>query len=331
MLQSFATGERYSVGDLLDAAIRVYREHFGRLALTAAVFLVPIAVLATLLFGVTIGAASGELFTGASEESAAGLVLGRLGAFLLVTVGGYVATLLAFGSLLAQTLALMEGQELRLGEAVRRGLRRLLPLLGLLIVYSIVIFAVTFLLYIGAMFVFFVFATMLGAFTSMAGDNTVLLVVFGVVTGLFVLLAALVVMVPVITLTARWSVAPLLIYAEQCGPLGALSRSWHLTSNNTGRASFYLVLLFLFNLLVLGLPAAVVQMGLNFFTTPQMLSAAGGLGMGISYFINVLWYPLLSLALVFLYFDLRVRNEDLDLDLRILQLEQDVHPPRGLE
>jgi hypothetical protein len=87
----------------------------------------------------------------------------------------------------------------------------------------------------------------------------------------------------------------------------------------------YLFLLGFFNFVVLGLPIGVVQMLMTFFLPAQLAGPATGLVMGLSYFMNILWYPLMVLAMVLLYFDLRVRTESYDLDLRISQLEADVH------
>jgi hypothetical protein len=52
-----------------------------------------------------------------------------------------------------------------------------------------------------------------------------------------------------------------------------------------------------------------------------------GLLAGLSYFVNILWYPIMVLAITLIYFDLRVRNESLDLDLRVRRLEESTQPP----
>ena len=63
-------------------------------------------------------------------------------------------------------------------------------------------------------------------------------------------------------------------------------------------------------------------MGAHVCVDTQWYGWLSGLVAGLSYFVNILWYPILVLALTLLYFDLRVRNESLDLDVRIRQLEQ---------
>ncbi len=58
-----------------------------------------------------------------------------------------------------------------------------------------------------------------------------------------------------------------------------------------------------------------------------MVRVVNGLLTGLSYLVNMLWYPFLALTLVCVYYDLRVRKENLDLDLRIQALEMAVRPP----
>jgi hypothetical protein len=105
-----------------------------------------------------------------------------------------------------------------------------------------------------------------------------------------------------------------------------LDRSWALTRNDLWRCFGFLVLLVIFNFVVIGLPISILQWVLMFALTTQWYGWLSGLMAGLSYFVNILWYPILVLALVLLYFDLRVRNESLDLDMRIRQLEQSMQP-----
>ena len=125
---------------------------------------------------------------------------------------------------------------------------------------------------------------------------------------------------------ARWVAAPTVLVVERLGPVAALRRSWQLTRSNLWRAFGYLVLLAIFNFIVLGLPVSVLQWLLVCALTTQWYGWLSGLLVGLGYLLNVLWYPFLVLALVLLYFDLRVRNESLDLEMRVRALEESTRP-----
>ena len=141
---------------------------------------------------------------------------------------------------------------------------------------------------------------------------------------MFYFVAIFLVFIPVGLLAARWLIAPVAVVAERMGPRGSLKRSWALTRGNLWRCFGFLVLLVIFNFVVIGLPITMLQWLLMFALTTQWYGWLSGLVAGLTYFVNILWYPILVLALTLLYFDLRVRNESLDLDARIRALEQSV-------
>ena len=134
------------------------------------------------------------------------------------------------------------------------------------------------------------------------------------------------ILLPIAYLTTRWFVAPVVILTERCGPLSALKRSWSLTNGSFWRLFGLLVLMFILNGVVLGLPLSLLQMFAVILVTPQMVGVVNGVLTGLSYLINTLWYPFLALTLVLVYYDLRVRKENLDLDIRIQALELAVRP-----
>jgi len=57
-----------------------------------------------------------------------------------------------------------------------------------------------------------------------------------------------------------------------------------------------------------------------------MSGVVNGLFVGLGYLVNILWYPFLTWTLVLVYYDLRVRNENYDLTLRIQALERAARP-----
>jgi len=315
------------LGELLDGAFRLYRAQFARLVLTAAIFLVPVGVLSTLLLGATMGDFT-QLILEAGSEPVDGRLdpgLGAVGAYLLTGLLGYLGTGLAFVSLTAQAAGLIGGEELTPGQSIRRGARRLLPFAGMVLLAGLAVTALVVALYVVLFFVVFASALALG----FVGENTgagVLAVALAVVAFVFYMALIVAVFIPVGLLLARWAAAPALVVVEKLGPVQSLSRSWQLTRHNLWRVFGYLVLLAIFNFVVLGLPVSVLQSLLVFALTTQWYGWLSGLLVGVSYLLNVLWVPFLVLALVMLYFDLRVRNESLDLEARVQALEESTRP-----
>ena len=318
------------LGELLDGAFRLYRAHFARLVLTAAIFLVPVGILSTLLLGVTAGNFMQLLLEAGGEpvNSNVDVGLGAVAAYLLTALLGNLAMGVTYTALTVQAAGLLQGELLPTGVSIRRGARRLLPLIGLVLLVGLAVVVVVFLLYIVLFLLFFAAAMALGGLgalsenSSMGAATIVLTIILA-----FVYIAALfAVMLPIGMLLARWVAAPTLLVVEELGPLASLSRSWQLTRKYLWRIVGYLVLLTIFNVIVLGLPNAVLQWLLLFALTTQWYGWLSGLLVGVSYFFNVLWVPFLVLAMVMLYFDLRVRNESLDLEQRVRRLEESTRP-----
>jgi hypothetical protein len=318
------------LGELLDGAFRIYRAHFARLVLTAAIFLVPVGVLSTLLLGATVGSFTELLLAAGGEpiDSEFDPGLGAVGAYLLTGLLGYLASGLTYVSLTSQVAGLLQGKDLTAGASIRRGARRLLPFIGMVLLAGLAVVGLLLALYIVLFFVVFAMAMALGAIGAIGEGSGMgaAAVALAVVVFVFYMAAIVAVFIPIGLLLARWVAAPTLVVAESLGPVASLSRSWQLTRNNLWRTFGYLALLAIFNFVVLGLPLAVLQWLLIFALTTQWYGWLSGLLIGLSYLINVLWIPFMVLALVIFYFDLRVRNESLDLELRVRQLEESTRP-----
>lgn len=316
------------LGELLDGAFRIYRAHFARLALIAAIFFVPVGVISTLLVGATVGDFTQLLLEAGGEpvNSDYDLGLGAVGAYLLSGLLGYLALGLAYVSLTSQVGAILQGEELTVGESIRRGARRLLPFVGMALLAGLAVTGLVLGLYIVLFLVVFAFTMALGALGSFDGGGNAAIVIIAVIVSGVYLSAIVAVFIPVGILLARWVAAPTAVVLEKLGPVASLSRSWQLTRNNLWRAFGYLALLTIFNFIVLGLPVSVLQWLLLFAMTSQWYAWLSGLLIGVGYLFNVLWYPFLVLALVLLYFDLRVRNEGLDLEMRVRALEESTRP-----
>lgn len=320
------------IGQLLDRVFRLYRQRFGRLVLTAALFFVPLAVIAALLMGAAMNSYFGLLLnTGdlsrVDESRMLGAGAATIGVSLFVAGVALVLGALAFLTLLVQADDAVYGREVSIGASVRSGLSRFWVFVALSLLLTLITFGVTMVVYFVLIVVGLVFAGIFAGLGSLTEGNGIVAVgamflMFGLIIALILLL-----LLPLAYLTTRWFVAPVVILTERCGPVQALRRSWQLTEGSFWRLFGLLVLLFILNGVVLGLPISLLQFFAVILMTAQVLAVANGLFTGLSYLVSILWYPFLTLTLVLVYYDLRVRKESLDLDLRIQALEMAVRPP----
>lgn len=320
------------LGQLLDRVFRLYRLRFGKLVLTAAIFFVPLAVFSALLLGVAMSSYLGLLFNAMDlptldEEaifraSGTTIGLGLLVAGVALILGG-----LAFLATLAQADASVNGKELSVRASVRAGLSRFWAFVGLSLLTALITTGVVLAIYFGAIIVALIFAGLIAGLSALTEGSgfvavgAVLLMVALVFGLIFVML------LPIAFLTTRWFVAPVVILTERCGPVSALRRSWRLTEGSFWRLFGLLILMAVLNSVVLSLPLSLIQFFAVILLTSQMLGAVNGVLTGLSYLVSILWYPFLALTLVLVYYDLRVRKENLDLDMRIRALEMAVRPP----
>jgi membrane-anchored glycerophosphoryl diester phosphodiesterase (GDPDase) len=142
---------------------------------------------------------------------------------------------------------------------------------------------------------------------------------------LFVLLSPTALCLPVfVWLIVRWVVAIPALLAEGLGPIRALDRSWTLTRDSWWRLAAILVVAVLLEWVVsgtlgaLGYPVAIV---IPFI--PEVVR--GAIVLTLETVAGALVQPVLYLCIVLLYFDLRIRREDFDLD----QLARQAVGPRG--
>lgn len=320
------------LGQLLDRVFRLYRLRFGKLVLTAAIFFVPLAVFSALLLGVAMSSYFGLLFNAMDlptlDEEAIFRASGTtIGLSLLVAGVALILGGLAFLATLAQADASVNGRELSVRASVRAGLSRFWAFVGLSLLTALITTGVVLAIYFGAIIVVLIFAGLIAGLSALTEGSgfvavgAVLLMVALVFGLIFVML------LPIAFLTTRWFVAPVVILTERCGPVSALRRSWRLTEGSFWRLFGLLILMAVLNSVVLSLPLSLIQFFAVILLTSQMLGAVNGVLTGLSYLVSILWYPFLALTLVLVYYDLRVRKENLDLDMRIRALEMAVRPP----
>jgi hypothetical protein len=120
-------------------------------------------------------------------------------------------------------------------------------------------------------------------------------------------------------LAVRWTLTVAAMMAEDIGPIRGIGRSWNLVRGRWWRTFGIL--------LVVGIMQSVIGYALGFFfgliavalTSGDVQLAVVAVGSTI---LGALVSPITTIAVVLLYFDLRVRKEGLDLD----QLAQQTSP-----
>ena len=325
-----------SVGDLLDRAFRLYRARFGLFLLTAAIFLIPVAVISGLFMGSFISSymqAAELLFNEAINPGFDPFSYfsdnfgGYFGGMLLLGLLSIAANSIVTLALTAQCIETLHGRSMTLAEGIRRGLRRFWPYMGMMIVQGAAIFAATVAVLLpifGGLLAVVLGGALVGFNLGEANEAAGIISILGM-GALFLcgyVLMLILSMIPIIYLSARWLVAPAALIAEGSGPLDSLRRSWRLSRGNVLRAVGYVVLLYLIMALVLALPAGLLQQIFLVLLPWNELELVMGFSTVVSSLFSIIGIPFYIGATVLLYYDLRIRGESYDLEMRIAGLEE---------
>ncbi len=325
-----------SLGDLLDRAFRLYRSRFGSFLITAAVFLVPYALISILVTGSSM-VGYFNLLQSLSQtpamppEEAFDQIIAPTGQFLgvtlLVALVGAVVNILVLLALTAQSIAALRGQPVTLGDVVRTALRRFWAYLGMMILSGLAFLGVVIVLGIGFLIVFGILMGVIGVTMSNneAAGAAAAVGIFATIICMYGMMA-LFFIGPILYLSARWYVATPGIVDQEWGAAESLRKSWRLTRGSVLRCIGFAILLFVLGMIIVAAPVYVLQWMLLIVLPSDVMFFASGLGMAASSILNVLWQPLSAIAIVLLYFDLRVRQEGYDLTLRVQQLEAEMQP-----
>ena len=135
-------------------------------------------------------------------------------------------------------------------------------------------------------------------------------------------LLAILTSAPSYYLYARWLVAPAALLAEGLGPISSLRRSWQLSRGHIWRMIGYTVLLYLLVRLFNSLPMNLFQMILSVFLPDLNLGLQTGVVTAVQSTLFAVSTPFYIGAVVLLYYDLRIRGESYDLELRVADLEK---------
>ena len=278
------------LSELLDELFRLYRRHFSLIVGVALVVALP-GLVWTLVTGVyRLNSASyTNLFTttGTSTPAFNSQQFSNLvGTFALGGLGALILLPFSVGAVYRAVTDVALGRPATIGAVLRETLARYWPLLGLV--------GLGILLFIG-----WAIAELIGF-------------VLLVIPGLAVFCAA-------VYLGVRWSLVVAAMMAEDIGPIRGLGRSWNLVRGSWWRTFGILLVVGILQTIIsyalfilFGLIAAV-------FSTGDFQAALVQVG---STLLSAVVSPITTIAVVLLYFDLRVRKEGLDLD----QLAQQTSP-----
>ena len=134
---------------------------------------------------------------------------------------------------------------------------------------------------------------------------------------------------PFIYLIARWLVAPSVLIVEESGPLASLARSWRLSRGHIRRVFGYAFLLLAIMAFVTSFPAVLIQVILLVATPVSLIELARGISTTVFMLFSIAGIPFYVGAVALLYYDLRIRGESYDLELRVADLEDQVAQGAG--
>jgi hypothetical protein len=292
------------IGELVDAALTLYRRNFLLIIAIAAVVQVPFAALNLILYQLTgvgsdLDAAGlrGGGFGGVSAGPQGTLTDSQISALkgLFVYTGIVVALQLLVVlplSLAAMSRAVSDrylDRRATLGTAYRAAVRRGGPLLGAILLVMLLVAAEL-----------AVFAILLGV--------SVLLGPLGALLALAVVVALGVAMALTVVRSTLFAQA---IVIEGVGSLTGIRRSWRLTRGAFWRTLGILAVVFLLQAIVggaLSLPIAALTSGLSAGLQQAIGQVVQAIG---SVFVS----PLNLIALTLVYYDMRIRREAFDIEM----------------
>ena len=317
-----------SLGDMFDAAFKLYRRHFLTFIGIVALLQVPMAIVQFLVV-ITVGNRALQNWMRFAERvpvlrpgqnpldifpftdilTIAGISI-LLGAVQFLVVRNLIT-----GALANAIARSYNGQPVSILDAYRFGPRRFLSLLGA----SLSTF------FLGALFFALIFGCSFGSVFALIGTGKrtsgalaavlVILLMFG----LFALFG-----LGSLYIYSRLLVTTQAIVLEDRGPIEGIVRSWRLVGGAFWRALGVLVLMGILTYLISQFPASIISFGITLASGGALdnLMLNQVITMVLVQLGELLALPLQLAVYTLLYFDLRVRKEGYDLELRALQTEQ---------
>lgn len=277
-------------GEILDGAFTLYRRNLVPFLVTA---LIPTLALVGLI------AVFGRGVFGAMASNDPALIARAFGSMMLLGFAGALVYIVMWGALTREAAQSYLGQPATVGDGMRTGVRKLLPILGA----GIVIFIALFAAYMAVALIFLLIAGA-GAASGIAALGVVFTLVAAVVAAAAYLLV----------IALLFAVLPAIV-VEDKGPIQAIGRSFDLARGALGRT----VGLMLVTLVIVYLPiVAVLWLTGGFADAANPQGPSGGQFMAqqlLSTGVGVLTTPFMTAVIMLLYFDRRVRTEALDVQM----------------
>jgi hypothetical protein len=296
-------------GEVLDVTFRIIKENFFKLFQIMLIFIGPVYLLQA------IGMMSeglpllpdpnrvvdlASLFSGFTQAPTQGayaepeaLVLILIGVSILLM---FISLPMAYASIIIITEQFRKQETVNISSIIRRAFSRFWALLGGSIVYGLIVTG----LYIGMAAIIVGYLATNGLFKVGKGLAAASTAGLGTHIGMTILLS-LIALFGFAYLMTRWSFFFAAIVIERVSP--GISKSWQLTRGYFWR----LVGLYLIVAIINGIILMVLQMGVN------LILGGSVLGLLLNSFVSLLMSMLPAIAYAVIYFDLRVRNEGMDL------------------
>jgi hypothetical protein len=317
-----------SIGDMFDAAFRLYRKHFVTFIGIAALLQVPMTILQLLLqfqFGsqalqnwmrfatrpprVLPGQNIFDIFPLGDMATFIGISL-ALGAVQFLLVRNLIT-----GALANAVARSYRGEPVSILGAYNLGLRRFLALVGA----SLATFV------IGMLFVALIFGCTFGSTFALLSNLGTRSAASGLLTGLLVVVLILgvfaLLLVAILYLYARLLLTTQAIVLEDQGPLGGIGRSWQLVGGAFWRTLAIAVLMYILAYLIAGIPSTITSLALTFLSGNALDSLMRNqvIVAVVAQIGQILVLPLELVIFTLLYYDLRIRKEGYDLELMAQQ------------
>lgn len=313
-----------SIGDIFDAAFRLYRRHFLTFIGIAALLQVPMTMVQLTVQFLIGGQALENWLRFASRPPRVLPGQSVLDIFPFRDIALFAGISFALGVLqfllvqnlitgaLANAVARSyRGQPVSILGAYSIGARRFLALVGaslatlaIGVLFLAVVFGCTF----GSVFVLFNNLSNRGGAGGLLSGLGIVLLIFGA----FLLLALI-----MLYFYTRLLMTTQAIVLEQQGPLGGIARSWRLVGGAFWRTLLIAVLMYILVYLIAGLPAGILSFALQILSGNSLdaLMRNQIIVAVIAQVGQIVVLPLQLVIFTMLYYDLRVRKEGYDLEL----------------
>ena len=314
-----------SIGDMFDAAFKLYRQHFLTFVGIVALLQIPMAI-AQFVVQISFGNAALEnwlRFSTRAPRLAPGqnpFDLMPFNDILTIIAIGLITSAIQYllvnslisGALASAIARSYAGQPVAILESYRFGFRRFFALVGA----SLLTFA------LGALLFGLVFGGSFGGIVLLLANgnraNGVLagVLIFFLMLALFVLLG-----IGALYIYTRLLVTTQAIVLEDRGPLAGMARSWRLVRGAFWRTLAIMVLMGILVYIIAAIPTAITSFALTLTSGNALSNLVRNqiITTLMAQIGQILVLPLQLAIYTLLYYDLRVRKEGYDLELMARQ------------